>query len=488
MIKNKFLLFGLCIAPIAALVALPNIKISRHITNNSNGSQLAALVENDPETTESINHQVASSSHHAQPGNLVETRLEMQEFGETPAIASSLGRKYYVDIAKGNDSYPGTTETKAFKTIQQANQKVSAGDTVYVKNGTYNENLVIEASGKPNSWITFQAFPGHKPAILASQEAIKVQGSYVKVIGFNISAKAENGLVAVGKEEGISHHVQFLKNIVHDSGCNGIGSNRADYLLIEGNITYRNAFTAPWQCSGISIYHAINFDDKPGFHNVIRGNTSYSNENKVPQSGGQEVTDGNGIIVDDFRFTQKGKKPQGKYRSATLIENNVVFDNGGRGIHVFQSDKVVVRNNTAFHNLKSPNLLGGNQNGEINSSYSDGSAFYNNIAYPQNKSKTAFTDNYSTGNKWDYNLFYNTGAINVGKDNSNAVFGKNNLLNVNPLFINPSTIAGKANFRLKAKSPAMNAGTSINAARIDIEGHKRPLGAKYDLGAYEMKF
>jgi parallel beta-helix repeat protein len=461
MVKNKLFLFGLCLAPVIALGSIPVMKMGQ------------PLLEEKP------NQEIFAAPHLAVP-----------EFGTLPATASSIGKKYYVDSAKGNDSSPGTSEAKAFKTIQQANQKVAAGDTVYVKNGTYNENLIIKTSGQPNRWITFQAFPGHRPYVIGSQEAFRIEANYIKIIGFEITSKVENGIVADGKQ-GVSHHIQILKNVIHDSGCNGIGASRSDYLLIEGNTTFRNAFTAPWQCSGISIYHAVNFDDKPGFHNVIRGNISYANENKVPQSGGQVVTDGNGIIVDDFRYTQKEKNPQPnykepKYRASTLVENNIVFDNGGRGIHVFQSDKVVVRNNTAFHNLRSNNLVG-DLNAELNASFSDGSVFYNNIAYARDKSKATFVDNNSKGNRWDYNLSYN-GVVKVGKDRSNAVLGKNNLINVDPLFVNPSIVASKGNFRLKSNSPALNSGTAKNAARTDIEYRQRPIGNKYDRGAYEMKF
>jgi parallel beta-helix repeat protein len=464
MIKNKIFLIGLCLAPLLALLAIPAIKISHQVVKSNPDQEMSAWQD-----------------------------LEVQEFGELAAIAANPGKKYYVDSAKGNNSYTGTSESQAFKTIQQANQKVAPGDTVYVKNGTYREDITIETSGKPNNWITFQAFPGHKPFVQGPQEAFRIKANYIKIIGFKISSKAENGIAILNEKRADKaiHHIQILKNTIHDCGCNGIGAEGTDYIRAEGNIIYRNAFSTPWQCSGISIYQAINYDNQPGFHNIIRGNISYSNENRRLPENGKEVTDGNGIIIDDFRITQdRLNRPKVKYQSSTLVENNIVFDNGGRGIHVFQSDNVVVRNNTSFHNLKSKNLIGTldkKLNGEINSSFSNGSTFYNNIAYARDKSKATLLDNYSSGkNKWDYNLAYN-GVTWVGKDNSNAILGSNNLINKNPLFINPSVIASKANFRLKPGSPAVNTGTSADAARSDINGRKRPLGAKYDMGAYEMK-
>src|SRR5262249_59863401 len=86
-------------------------------------------------------------------------------------------------------------------------------------------------------------------------------------------------------------------------------------------------------------------DDAPGFHNVIAQNIAHDNSN--PPGG----TDGNGIIFDDGRHTQSDKLP---YTPATLIENNLVYFNGGGGIHVFRSTNVTVRNNTAYWNRQLP--------------------------------------------------------------------------------------------------------------------------------------
>jgi parallel beta-helix repeat protein len=400
------------------------------------------------------------------------------------AIASSIGyvtpvatqnrvvQTYYVDGVNGLDKNLGTTEKLPFKTIDRANKLVAAGDTVLVKNGTYNENLTISTSGTYKKWITFKAFPGHKPFVKGSTGAFNIISSYVKIIGFEITSIAENGIAISGQATG-NHHVQILNNKVHDCGCNGIGGIRTDYLTIENNIVYRNSFTAPWMCSGISIYQAQDSDRKPGFHNIVRGNISYSNENRKVNKEGK-VTDGNGIIIDDLKHTQ-GEVKSPKYLSSTLVENNLVFDNGGRGVNIFESERVTVRNNTSFKNSKSKTLYEGSD-GEISSLNSDNNSFYNNIAYGSDRSKRTLVDSKSSGNKWDYNLSYN-GKIAVDK----KILSKRNLVDVDPLFISPSISIDKANFRLRPKSPAINSGTSMSAASIDITGKKR---SKKDLGAY----
>lgn len=345
--------------------------------------------------------------------------LDAQEVGTTN---KSSGKIYYVDKTKGNDSNPGTTQTLAFKTIQKANEKVVAGDVVYVKNGTYDENITVVKSGNFNNWIVFQAFPGHKPFVRGTQDGtFRVEGNYIKIIGFRVTSTQMGSGIHVGKG---NHHTQILNNEIHDSGCGGISGQETDYLYIEGNISYRNAFRSPYQCSGLSIYQAKAYDNQPGFHNIIRNNISYSNENKLPQENGK-VTDGNGIIIDDFRHTQ-GQTRSPKYTNWTLVENNLVFDNGGRGIHIFQSDNVIVRNNTSLRNLQSRNLEG-TLNGELTTLLSSNVQFYKNMVYASEHSKISFVDDYSSNNSWDYNISYN-GSILVNGGHSNAIFGSHNVI------------------------------------------------------------
>lgn len=74
------------------------------------------------------------------------------------------GKVYYVS-PRGSDSNPGTS-VLPFKTLSKAASVVVAGDTVYVRAGTYRERVnLIGKSGTASNWITFQGF-GDGPAIL----------------------------------------------------------------------------------------------------------------------------------------------------------------------------------------------------------------------------------------------------------------------------------------------------------------------------------
>lgn len=63
---------------------------------------------------------------------------------------------YYVDSATGNNSNAGTSPGKPCKTIQKACNSANANATVYIKAGTYKENVVVNVSGTAGNPITFR--------------------------------------------------------------------------------------------------------------------------------------------------------------------------------------------------------------------------------------------------------------------------------------------------------------------------------------------
>ena len=64
-----------------------------------------------------------------------------------------------------------------------------------------------------------------------------------------------------------------------------------------------------------------------------------------------------------------------------------------------------------------------------------------------------------------------------------------NIVNTsNPEFVNaPATLPASPNFGLTARSPAINAGTTLGATSTDFDSATRPQGSGYDIGAYEYQ-
>ena len=169
------------------------------------------------------------------------------------------GVTYYVAV-NGSDANPGTLD-QPWQTIQHAADSVSAGDTVQVRGGTYNETVSINVSGSDaGGYITFQNYSG-ETAILdgsgfssaAGDIAFTIENqSHISVNGFEIRNYKTNqaGATPMGIfVTGASHHIQILNNYVHhietNAGANGNAHGIAVYgtaapasihdLLIQGN-------------------------------------------------------------------------------------------------------------------------------------------------------------------------------------------------------------------------------------------------------------
>ncbi len=392
---------------------------------------------------------------------------------------------YYV-ATNGNNSSAGSSASP-WKTISHAMQSnLKPGDVVIVRPGTYAEAVTINKGGSSAGDVTLKAeVPGEAlirpPA--SGWNGISVNANYVTIDGFDIKGARGDGI-----EANNVHHVNVLNNTVSGSGESGIQFNWAEFITIDGNTTFGNAISG-WY-SGISIYQNRNITGDTttgGFRTVVRNNISYDN---VTKNG--EHTDGNGIIIDDFQSTQTNGHPN--YTYPTLIENNLVYENGGKGIQVTWSDSVTVRNNTAWHNNQD-SLNPGTWRGELSNSASSNNTWVNNIAVADptiNRNNTAI-DNTSSGgyvNKnvvWSNNLTFNetAGQSSVRTDGGNAApnAANGNKLGVNPLFVD----APGGDFHIRAGSPAIDAGTNrYGLGATDLDGDARAIGT-VDIGSDEAR-
>lgn len=413
---------------------------------------------------------------------------------------------YHVDDL-GSDSNPGTAELP-FRTLQKASDTVSAGDTVYVYDGLYTNNdlngsvLQINTSGNASQWITFKNAPGHNPVIsVPGWNGISIEpgANYIHVEGFEVvgdsrAINPSNGIIAGRTNQGSLHNIVIRGNRVRDLGGGGISGIHTDYMTIEDNIVTNTSWgeiaSGPnagksFGNSGISIWLPQQIDDGAGYHNIIRRNVSAGNFNTAPFFNLEQplITDGNGIIIDNFReFTEGG------YTARTLVENNVVYNNGGRGIHILKSDFVDVVHNTIVGNNLTDDIA---NDGGLNVVDGDDINLINNIsisAFEETSQNTGPLSVQVTGDSSDISL---VGNMLVGQTFLNVPIGNNqgntllNQLSVGLNFVNPSIDPESADFRLLANSLAIDLGSVQNFTSEDADGNIRPIGSGYDVGAYE---
>lgn len=399
---------------------------------------------------------------------------------------------YHVD-PHGDDAADGSAEAP-WATLQHAADRVQPGDTVLVREGTYAP-FHIAARGAPDAWITFRSAPGQRPKVVFDgwwgiELRTTLDGTppaYIEIAGFEVEGVRHPYDPVPGNGIGVravpNHHIRVLRNIVHGCGGGGIVMQRGDHWHIEGNIVHETSHgTIPpegrfsYANSAISVYQAEDIEPGPGDRILIRGNTVYGNYNTRPMESAPDgkLTDGNGIIIDDNRHTQRTDGPPRPYTGRIRIDNNVVYGNGGRGIHVYLSDNVAILNNTVFANQRSDDI----DDGEITVIQSADVLVRNNIAVALRDRKSAWA--YEAERvTWDHNLFQPAPPALVQAN------GPGTLAGVDPRFTRASAIPAEADFRLRPGSLAIDGGSSEGAPPIDHEQRPRPSGSRVDLGAYE---
>ncbi|MBI2481830.1 MAG: right-handed parallel beta-helix repeat-containing protein [Planctomycetia bacterium] len=74
------------------------------------------------------------------------------------------GRALYADAANGNDAQDGSRE-RPWHTVNHALRRLLPGDVLYLRGGTYYENVVLPKSGAEGKPITIRSYPGELAVI-----------------------------------------------------------------------------------------------------------------------------------------------------------------------------------------------------------------------------------------------------------------------------------------------------------------------------------
>ncbi|MFM2083150.1 MAG: hypothetical protein RL380_1841, partial [Verrucomicrobiota bacterium] len=445
--------------------------------------------------------------------------------------------KYYVSPT-GNNTADGLTEATALATIQKAADKL--GDTTtdnivaimsgadYLGTNVNSQTVLFSKAGTPDAWIVFKNYPGHVPVVrTAGWHAFKFTNnkdggidhaaSYVEVRGLTVRGlsyvdtngdrqidAAYQSYVGLnqgpGNGSGITvdgrpntdlrpHHFRFADNTVEFMPGAGINILDTDRVAVENNLVRSNCWWMIYAGSGINFYEILNIETGSNYRMLIRDNIAYGNETMVPwfASIGQ-FSDGEGIILDTYNLTYTGK---------TLIANNLVFNNGGGGIHVLQASFVDVVHNTAYLNSASPNQAYAQI--DTQSACTNVSMVNNLMVAPRNSTGVTngataylFDEPATTISTFNSSNIVHTRNVYAGGDLTPvaAALANNTDLgrtyNATNLFLTPSINSAVADFRLRPAAAAVDYGSVIGyRSTRDLAGNPRSLTAATDTGAYE---
>lgn len=417
----------------------------------------------------------------------------------------SVGNIYYVDQKHplANDSNPGT-EDLPWLTIQKAATTLEAGDTVFIKEGVYNERVIPKNSGREGEYISYRAYPGNT----------------VIIDGKNITLPSDwGGLIDISDKSYIKILGLKIKNAGPYENDAGILVYRSSHIVIEGNYIYNTTSSGigVWESSHVVIKNnevelACNDGEQECITIAITSN--FEVKNNHVHHGGAGTIGGEGIDVKDG--SSNGK-----------VYGNYVHDLNRLGIYVDAWNKhtynIEVFQNVVY-NCTSGFAVASERGGLL-----ENIKIYNNIAYHNEwagieiggwdggyrhpmRNITIVNNNFCrNGGEWGVGIYHenfdaegviirnnicsqNTGSqIEIAEgvkdfimthtliDGYSEYYG-DNYIEGNPLFLNPS----EGDFHVMAHSPAIDNGSSIDAPAKDFDGNLRPKGKACDIGSFEF--
>jgi hypothetical protein len=378
---------------------------------------------------------------------------------------------YYV-ATTGNNGNPGTEE-QPWRTVAHAVDTMAAGDTTYVRGGTYNESVIkFKRSGTENAPIKLLNYPGEKPVIdfidktlfhriyIEHASGRNIAIGYITIEGFEIRDGWE------GIKFNNLYNSVIRRNWIHDnraSGILGIGGhhNVFDRNIISHNGNFVSCATGDLTKIGTTVCNQDHGLYLHGNYYIITNNLIYDNL----ATGVQQ----NGSPTSSYKATRHPSPEFAGGSNWVIASNTISYQSYGPGVLIWgdSSNNIRIENNILYENCQRCSASGTNAVFFTSVYTATGITIRNNHAYASGSGGINFVGG--------------SGLEDVHYTQSG------NVVNVSPPgFVNaPSAVPVSPNFALTARSPAIDSGVSIAETTKDFNGTPRPQGRAPDIGAYE---
>jgi hypothetical protein len=235
---------------------------------------------------------------------------------------------------------------------------MAAGETTYVRAGTYYESGIIFAhSGAPGAPITLANYESEEVIIDGSKAkddylgiAIVEGHSHYVVQGFTVRNMPWSGITTDESTTEPYRDITILDCVLHDNGWSGIDLAAVDGFVVENVEAYNNAYY------GLDI---ISSEDGAlsAANGTVRNSSFYNHTGD--EGHGLAINQGHDITVSDsvayhntiHGFDVSDWPKHGELSYNITLERNFSYDNGVAGFAInSDSHHVVYRNNVAWQN------------------------------------------------------------------------------------------------------------------------------------------
>lgn len=361
---------------------------------------------------------------------------------------------YYV-ATSGSDSAAGTL-AQPFGTIAKGLTSLRAGDTLYIRAGTYSERIDSNKQIIPTgtSWgdaPIIAGYPGETVTLRGTfgssgtDGIINLAANYIQYVEFrNLILDQAYQNASLG---GSANHVKFtnvtLSNGWHQCMQTGVSSS---FFWFTGGHVFNCALTDTTTPTGYPFYLA-------------------GNDHLIEYS---EIDHAWGYCLHIYQ------SPPGPFPQRTIIRNNRLHDCSISKPSSAAIGLVAGDNHMAYNNV----LYANRGHGIMTYSGTSNSKIYNNTVYGGAQTGIYLYAN-SSGADVRNNIVYGNGTSQILDDGTTTNLYKN--LTTDPRFVNAAAL----DFTLQPTSPAIDAGQSLAEVVTDIKNTPRPQGGAYDIGAYE---
>lgn len=432
--------------------------------------------------------------------NLFLTALFFTIFFRIP----SFGNTYYV-AKNGNDSNPGG-ESEPWLTIQRAANTLVSGDSVFIRAGIYNERVLPQNSGIAGNDITYIASPGDTATIDGTGISVPLwaglfhvqEKGYITISGIRIANSADAGIFA-----DLSSHLTIEKNTTTNTVSSGIGVWGCDHVVIDDNEVELACNDGAQECISVAITDSF----------VVKNNYVHDGGPGTVGGEGIDIKNGssNGVVYNNIvRNTSRVGiyvDAWDKHTYNIEVFQNIVHDCGADGMDVASEvggllENVKIYNNIVFNNRwvgitianwgePAPQRPMDNIQILNNTFYNNGISWGGGIEVENPDAKNVLIRNNIFSQNLSFQILFDGVPPESATVDHNLVDGFRNIpgeiygndsIVGDPQFTDPRG----ADFHLQGSSPAVDAGSSLDAPSFDFDGNPRPQGVGVDIGAYEF--